>query len=436
MKKIYFLAASLLLSAGAMAQLNNGGLEAWSSSDPTGWDTFDGLFPTITGLGGTVTVAGANVTETVVQETTSPIEGTSYASIQSVSISGMSSYGVPDGVYGNYIQQEVVTSTKFGGVKFSYQASINGTDVVGVFVNATKWNGTSEDVVAQGFKTYSTNTSGWVTDSIVLSSYSGAPDTITIIFASSFGTVINGTGAPTPTQDGTIMKVDGISLLPALMPADPATNVVASDVANNGNGLDLNVTFDAAADETTVSEYRIFVMKQGLMAANWGMIPGGYGSVAPTGAPNYSFTFNASSIYFSDSAMYLVPRPIVEDTIYDVYVLSVPDGTNANASTISAKDSTVLKHPNTAGIINLSMDENEIRVYPNPANNFVSVAFQNSDMASTIELYNVTGQLMTSVPASIVTKLDLSSFNSGLYFVKIFDKNNQVIRTEKVQVVK
>ena len=42
---------------------------------------------------------------------------------------------------------------------------------------------------------------------------------------------------------------------------DAVSNVVIADIGENNNGLDLSVSFDKAADESKVSEYRIFVIK-------------------------------------------------------------------------------------------------------------------------------------------------------------------------------
>ena len=42
---------------------------------------------------------------------------------------------------------------------------------------------------------------------------------------------------------------------------DAVSKVIISDIGENGNGSDLSVSFDKAADESKVSEYRILVIK-------------------------------------------------------------------------------------------------------------------------------------------------------------------------------
>jgi len=47
----------------------------------------------------------------------------------------------------------------------------------------------------------------------------------------------------------------------ALPGADIATNIIASDIAENSNGTDMQVTFNKASDENTVDHYRVIVVK-------------------------------------------------------------------------------------------------------------------------------------------------------------------------------
>ncbi|GEM_PF-877129 len=115
-------------------------------------------------------------------------------------------------------------------------------------------------------------------------------------------------------------------------PADVAMNVVGTDVDNNANGLDLQVAFDMAMDETTVSAYRIMVVK----AANAGTfdlaaaqtVPSiNYETVTPTGA-NISTVLNASSRDVDGNF-------IIENQPYRIFIMSVADGTNAQFNALS-----------------------------------------------------------------------------------------------------
>lgn len=70
-----------------------------------------------------------------------------------------------------------------------------------------------------------------------------------------------------------------------------------------------------------------------------------------------------------------------------------------------------------------------VYIYPNPAN--ASVTIHAKDFAK-VEVYNTIGQL---IAVRNVATFDISSYNSGIYFFKIYDTDNNVV-TKRVMVVK
>ncbi|WP_446897188.1 DUF5050 domain-containing protein [Clostridium sp. LBM24168] len=117
------------------------------------------------------------------------------------------------------------------------------------------------------------------------------------------------------------------------------TNIAASDIADTGNGSDLKVTFDKAADESKVESYRVIVVKSGhtldLEQAN-SLSASKYTEVPKTGS-NLEVTLNASA-RDSDGGL-------IASGDYYVYVLSVADGTNANLNKLSSPVSVNLTTP-------------------------------------------------------------------------------------------
>src|SRR5690554_8140817 len=93
--------------------------------------------------------------------------------------------------------------------------------------------------------------------------YFGTVASYTMFIASSEGQIFQSVNSTIGV--GSKLSVDNIVLGTVLSEADPATNIVASDISDNGDGSDLQVTFDAAANESTVSEYRVIVIEQGLV---------------------------------------------------------------------------------------------------------------------------------------------------------------------------
>jgi len=77
--------------------------------------------------------------------------------------------------------------------------------------------------------------------------------------------------------------------------------------------------------------------------------------------------------------------------------------------------------------IEVGIRENEekekVMIYPNPAFSTVTIEANNFNK---VEIYNAVGQLLKTASAKVV---DVSAYNSGIYFFKVFDTdNNAVVR--------
>ena len=120
--------------------------------------------------------------------------------------------------------------------------------------------------------------------------------------------------------------------------APAVANVQVADLTNNGDGTDLEISFNKVTDESLLSEYRVFVVRKSeqstfdlskaedIAAAN-------YLSSTPDGT-NKKFTLSASS---NDSG----GETITESTEYVVFVLSIADGTNAVTNALSSASPTI-----------------------------------------------------------------------------------------------
>ncbi|MFC6549453.1 stalk domain-containing protein [Cohnella cellulosilytica] len=111
-----------------------------------------------------------------------------------------------------------------------------------------------------------------------------------------------------------------------------ATNVTGADVADNGNGQDLRVSFTKASVETNISEYRIFVVQDAaayqfnLNNANSITNPALYTRVA-VGA-NYNAVLASTAV---DS----FNQPIKNNVPYRIFVLSVGFGPSYGVNALS-----------------------------------------------------------------------------------------------------
>lgn len=73
----------------------------------------------------------------------------------------------------------------------------------------------------------------------------------------------------------------------------------------------------------------------------------------------------------------------------------------------------------------------EIKVYPNPTYNDLFIDFNQG--LSRIELYTILGKKVSSFKAMQGESYDISPLLDGLYFVKLIDPNEQVLRTIRLQ---
>lgn len=69
-----------------------------------------------------------------------------------------------------------------------------------------------------------------------------------------------------------------------------------------------------------------------------------------------------------------------------------------------------------------------VYVYPNPATDFIIVSGVNQNEYP-VEIYSSFGLLLTSTTTSANTKIDVSSFAAGLYFVKV---GNEIVKFNKL----
>jgi len=72
------------------------------------------------------------------------------------------------------------------------------------------------------------------------------------------------------------------------------------------------------------------------------------------------------------------------------------------------------------------------KVYPNPANSTIFVEGEN---VKTVEVYNSLGQNVATVEGSAKTTVDVTSFDNGVYFVKVV-ANDGTVMTEKVAIAR
>lgn len=227
--------------------------------------------------------------------------------------------------------------------------------------------------------------------------------------------------------DGTNATVDSLSLpstaVTLFIEGSPASNVMAADIANNSNGTDLEVSFDAANDESVVGEYRIMVVKTAqaplfdIVAAQ--LVPAAnYTSVAPNASPSYLEVL-------ATTARDVTGAPITNGQPYTVFVMSVADGVNSNQDTLSdASSSVILSIPLTP-----ATGVNALDVADNNDGTDLEVIFDKGANENTIGQYrimavkaaNATGFNLAAAEAVPATRFKSITPNGSFIYINTFD---------------
>ena len=125
--------------------------------------------------------------------------------------------------------------------------------------------------------------------------------------------------------------------------AGVATNLSVTDIADNGNGSDLRVSFSKATDESNISHYRVFVVpvnNVGSFNLNAANSSNYYTQVNKTGG-NLTVTLSSNSF---DTNGYR----IANYNAYRVFVLSVNSNGNWSQNALSSSSAQITLTPNTA----------------------------------------------------------------------------------------
>ncbi|MFB1003696.1 MAG: T9SS type A sorting domain-containing protein, partial [Bacteroidia bacterium] len=78
------------------------------------------------------------------------------------------------------------------------------------------------------------------------------------------------------------------------------------------------------------------------------------------------------------------------------------------------------------------LSSNLLSVYPNPANDLITIDVDASLLGKPFEIYNTKGQVVTiGILSSVNTTIDLEDYKSGIYFIKVGDEQQYSIKLIK-----
>lgn len=88
----------------------------------------------------------------------------------------------------------------------------------------------------------------------------------------------------------------------------------------------------------------------------------------------------------------------------------------------------------TVGVAENNIQTIELKAYPNPANTSLYVATESAE-AKTMEIIDLTGKVIEKIAFNDgKLKLDVSKYNTGLYFYNVLGNNNQNLKSGKFTV--
>jgi PKD repeat protein len=134
-------------------------------------------------------------------------------------------------------------------------------------------------------------------------------------------------------------------------------------------------------------------------------------TLTASGASTYTWSNGASGASIT-----------VTPAIFSVYtVTGITNGCSKMANTFV-----------TVNVCDVGIEEitnAHFKLYPNPANDFLMLELKDMSHEKAVEVYDMRGKLMLSLPVTAaIVKLDVSGFSSGIYLVKVIsDTNNYTI---------
>jgi len=114
---------------------------------------------------------------------------------------------------------------------------------------------------------------------------------------------------------------------------------------------------------------------------------------------------------------------------------------NSTGSTVASGDSIYYYYYAVSGINNLSAENGNSVVYPNPSTGVFNISIKNYAPqigGTNVEIYNVLGEKVYSqfLTFSPQLSIDLTGQPSGFYFYRILDENKNVISNGKLIIKK
>lgn len=137
---------------------------------------------------------------------------------------------------------------------------------------------------------------------------------------------------------------------------------------------------------------------------------------------------SAAPIAVGDSSLLEPAVKVPEEGDNGVGIIRVRVFTNTSADT-----ATYIIYKTASSIAAISLNDTRVMLYPNPAENQLSVYMDKSLNASRVDVYHVSGAsvMQHTVAGKEAALLDISALTSGFYLVRVTDARGALITSRK-----
>jgi hypothetical protein len=215
--------------------------------------------------------------------------------------------------------------------------------------------------------------------------------------------------------------------------APNVSNIVASDISDNGDGTDLQVTFDVPNDESYIANYWVVVTDTGVTpnaAANPLTFFQTEGKQITPDGTSHTVNFNAGDTYFYLDNSNLTPEIIVEDTIMEVWVYV--EGQNGATDVFKSSNNITLTSSNVG--IN-GQEITAVKAFPNPAKD--KIFFEVPTTGGTLTITSIVGHKVISQPIeNNIEIISTHALRNGVYIYSVHDNAGKLIKANKLVISK
>jgi PKD repeat protein len=212
----------------------------------------------------------------------------------------------------------------------------------------------------------------------------------------------------------------------ASVTANPATSTVYT-VTGTTNGCSSPAYVSVQVTNVTAN----FTANPAIVNINPGTGLVSFTNTSSTTALFYSWNFGDPASGTANTSS--VKNPTHTYTQPGSYTVTLISASGSSSGNCTNTKTFVIQVRNSTGLAE-AFEAGSIKIYPNPAKNYLQVEVPESEKVTEVQLTNAIGQVITSQkPTAGQVRLNVSNFAGGIYFVKITNAQGSSI-TKKVSI--